>query len=152
MQQDQENTLLTHILKGLQWPVPAIGLGICGVGLGGMGNIVLTYLVDSYRDVSVFFFGDPDSGLISSFPRQLVGDGMIGVIFVRNALATLTTTCLGPWVTAMGLQNMFIMSGCLSIGIYLLTIPMIIWGRKFRELTAQRYKAMAAVQSDSRME
>lgn len=54
MQQDQENTLLTHILKGLQWPVPAIGLGICGVGLGGMGNIVLTYLVDSYRDVSLF--------------------------------------------------------------------------------------------------
>ena len=124
-----------------------------GVGLGALGNGSLTYLVDSYKDVSrhVLTTQRPKYQLTSVLYGQLVGDGMVGVIFVRNALATLTSTCLSPWVSTMGLRNMFIVSGCLSIAILLLTVPMIIWGRKCREWTAKRYMTMAAKQSDARM-
>ncbi|KAH7147086.1 major facilitator superfamily domain-containing protein [Dactylonectria estremocensis] len=103
--------------------IPAVGLGIFGFGSIALGNVCVIYLMDSYRDV--------------------IGDASIGVVFVRNAFGTLTAMCLSPWIAKMGLYNMCTLSGCLCIAVSLLTVPMIIWGRRCREWTAARYLAMA---------
>ncbi|CAH0020411.1 unnamed protein product, partial [Clonostachys rhizophaga] len=108
---------------GMPWYIPAVGLGIFGFGSTALSNVVVVYLLDSYRDV--------------------IGDASIGVVVVRNAFGTLTALCLSPWIAKMGLYNMIALSGCLCIAVTLLTVPMIIWGRRCREWTAARYLAMA---------
>lgn len=83
--------------------------------------------------------------------RKVIGDAYIGLTFVRNAFGTLGAMCLSPWIAKMGLYNMFVLSGGLSITVTLLTVPMMIWGRRCRQWTAERYTIMAARQFDSRM-
>lgn len=70
---------------------------------------------------------------------QIVGDALTAVVFVRNALAVVVSFCLSPWLDGMGLQNMFILIGCLATVLLMIPIPMIIWGKKARILTAERY-------------
>ncbi|KAH6976858.1 major facilitator superfamily domain-containing protein [Ilyonectria destructans] len=111
------------VSQGMPWYIPAVGLGIFGFGSTALGNVCVVYLMDSYSDV--------------------IGDASIGVVFVRNAFGTLTAMCLSPWIAKMGLYNMCTLSGCLCIAVSLLTVPMIIWGRRCREWTAARYLAMA---------
>lgn len=41
------------ISKGLPWPINAVGAGFIGFGLGGAGDIVLTYVQDCYQHVSL---------------------------------------------------------------------------------------------------
>lgn len=43
----------------------------------------------------------------------------------------------------MGLVNMFIVAGCVSFGISLLFIPMIIYGKRMRTALASRYYNLA---------
>lgn len=45
---------------------------------------------------------------------------------------------------------MFVSAACLSLGVGLLTIPMIIWGKKARIRTAGRYRVLAAGQPGRR--
>lgn len=49
-----------------------------------------------------------------------------------------------PWWTSMGLGNMFITIGCLSLFIGLLYVPMIIWGKQIRTSTAPTYEKLVA--------
>lgn len=81
---------------------------------------------------------------------QIVGDAFVAVVFVRNGVATIIVFALAPWIKATGLDNMFISAACLSIGIGLITIPMIVWGKKARVMTARRYKELAASQPGKR--
>ncbi|KAJ5900285.1 major facilitator superfamily domain-containing protein [Penicillium subrubescens] len=111
------------VSQGTPWYIPAVGLGIFGFGSVALSNVVVVYLMDSYRDV--------------------IGDATIAVMFVRNGFGTLTAMCLSPWIARMGLYNTITLSGCLCIAVSLLTVPMIIWGRRCREWTAARYLAMA---------
>ncbi|KAJ3497067.1 hypothetical protein NLG97_g2186 [Lecanicillium saksenae] len=118
------------LAKGMSWPIPAVGLAIYGFGSTVLGNITLLYLLDSYRDV--------------------IGDAYVAITFVRNALGTVGAVTLTPWINALGLYNMFVCSGCISIVVSLLVVPMMIWGRRSREWTAVRYRTMASRQFDAR--
>jgi len=62
------------------------------------------------------------------------------VTFVRNALAAAVVFALTPWVDSMGLYDMFICASILAWAVYLLTIPMLIWGWKWRSQTAAEYE------------
>lgn len=81
---------------------------------------------------------------------QIIGDALIGVIFVRNVFATIIATTLTPWVTNMGLTNVTIISVVLGLALSLLFVPMIIWGKRARIWTADRLEVMAARQYVSR--
>lgn len=136
----------------MPWYIPAVGLGIYGFGSTALGNIALVYLVDSYRDVRPSSSREirTYSSLTTLTSIQVIGDAYIGITFLRNAFGTVAAMCLSPWIDSMGLYNMTVMSGCLSIIITLLTIPVMIWGRRGRGWTATRYRAMAAQQFDAR--
>lgn len=75
---------------------------------------------------------------------QIIAEGLIIITVVRNGIATATTFAFNPWLNGLGLQNMFISVGYISLGILLLTIPMVIWGRKARYYTAGFYNGIAA--------
>jgi hypothetical protein len=49
-----------------------------------------------------------------------------------------------PWGVTMGLSNMLITIGCLSLFIGLLYVPLLVWGKQIRIQLAPRYKTLLA--------
>ncbi|KAK5116327.1 hypothetical protein LTR85_009299 [Meristemomyces frigidus] len=106
--------------EGKPWIIPCIGSALYGFGFSIIGDASLTYLQDCYAEV--------------------IGDALVAVTFVRNALATMVVFALTPWINSMGLYDMFICAACIAWAMYGLTIPMLIWGRTWRVQTAARYR------------
>lgn len=80
----------------------------------------------------------------------MLGDALVAVAFVRNIFATVIVFALAPWIAGLGLHGCFTSVGCLALALNLTTLPMIIWGKKFRIMCAERYAKMAERQFDSR--
>ncbi|KAL5386786.1 hypothetical protein PMIN02_008377 [Paraphaeosphaeria minitans] len=110
--------------RGMHWIFPSIGGACYAFGMGSIGEIAFTVLVDSYRD--------------------LVAESFIVVAFFRNALSMAVPFAMVPWWVSMGLSNMFITVGCLSLFIGLLYIPLLVWGKHIRIQLAPRYEILIA--------
>ncbi|KAH7121543.1 major facilitator superfamily domain-containing protein [Dactylonectria macrodidyma] len=104
--------------KGWDWPVPYLGLGFIGFGYGCAGDLSITYLADSYPD--------------------MVLEGMVGVAVINNSLAMIFTFVASYWLDT-GVQECFIELGALSFVVLMLSLPMIIWGKKWRRWTKDQY-------------
>ncbi|KAK2011933.1 major facilitator superfamily transporter [Colletotrichum eremochloae] len=105
--------------RGLHWIWPSIGGALFAFGLGANGDITFTLVIDTYR--------------------ELTGEAFVGIAFIRNAASVGIPSALVPWMTGMGLTNMFVLSGVVSLLIGLLYIPLIIWGKRIRTALAPRY-------------
>ncbi|OQV01293.1 hypothetical protein CLAIMM_06674 [Cladophialophora immunda] len=116
--------------NGVHWISLAVALVIFGIGNNVFSDLALTYLIDSYKDI--------------------VGDSLVAVAFLRNAFATVVAMTLTPWIEGVGLTNVFITCTVVSAAILTTTIPMLIWGKKLRVKTATRYARMARRQFDTR--
>ena len=68
----------------------------------------------------------------------------IVVAFFRNALSMAVPFAMVPWWMDMGLSNMFITVGCLSLFIGLTYVPLLIWGKQIRMKLAPRYERLVA--------
>lgn len=68
------------------------------------------------------------------------------MVFVRNVISTGLVFAVTPWMEGMGVYDMFVLLGCLSIAVALTCVPLIIWGRKWRAKLAGRYEHFAAKQ------
>ncbi|KAH1621679.1 hypothetical protein KXX21_007764 [Aspergillus fumigatus] len=108
----------TTIARGLHWIWPSIAGGLFGFGLGSIGDAALALVIDSYRDV---------------WP------------FLRNAISIGIPFAISPWLEGSGAQNMFLTCGFVSLAVTLTIIPMVLYGRKMRMLTAARYRVMAGL-------
>ncbi|XRM47097.1 hypothetical protein ABZX51_010098 [Aspergillus tubingensis] len=111
------------IARGMHWIYPSIGGALFGFGLGSISDASLTLVIDSYRDIT--------------------GDAFTGVAFMRNAISIGIPFAISPWLDRSGAQNMFIACGFISLAITLTIIPMVIWGKRMRRATAERYRIMA---------
>ncbi|KAL6230959.1 hypothetical protein BDW75DRAFT_234008 [Aspergillus navahoensis] len=114
----------TTIARSMHWIWPSIGGALFGFGLGSISDAALTLVIDSYRDIT--------------------GDAFTGVAFIRNAISIGIPFAISPWLERTGPQNMFIACGFISLAISMTIIPMALYGRKMRMVTASRYQAMAA--------
>lgn len=74
---------------------------------------------------------------------QILGDALIGVVFVRNAISTGLIFAIPPWINAMGVYDMFVVCAVLAAIIALTCVPLIVWGRRWRVLLAVRYQRFA---------
>jgi hypothetical protein len=131
----------------------AVGLGFFGFAFASVCDISLTYLTDCYRDVRARagLLAHIAKLLITLFPlEQIVGDALVAVAFFRNAVATAIVFALDPWIDAIGLANMFVSASCISVGVLLLILPMLYWGKKARFSSARRYEMMAKLQPSHR--
>lgn len=50
----------------------------------------------------------------------------------------------------MGIRNLHILTAGIIFGVLLIPVPLLVWGKRFRIRTAERYKAMALKQPTSR--
>ncbi|PVH71652.1 serine/threonine kinase 16 [Cadophora sp. DSE1049] len=114
------------IAKGMAWQINAVGAALVGFGLGGCGDITLTYLQDSYT--------------------LILGDALIGVVFIRNAISTTLVFAISPWIEGMGVYNMFVLLGCLTVVTTLACVLFIVKGRDWRVKFAGRYEHYRAQQ------
>lgn len=65
------------------------------------------------------------------------------MVLLRNAFSVVVLFVITPWISAMGLQNMQILTAVFCFLFLLLPVPMLIWGKRIRVATEKRYKKMA---------
>ncbi|KAI8664750.1 hypothetical protein NCS56_00908700 [Fusarium sp. Ph1] len=117
--------------KGMHWIFPSIGSAIFGFGIGGLGDVALCVLIDSYQAVT--------------------GEAFIGVAFIRNCFSIAISFATVPWLDAQGLQNMCIVMGVLATVTGFLHIPLLMWGKKIRERTAESYEKLVKEREGSHL-
>ncbi|KAM3548030.1 hypothetical protein ARSEF4850_009654 [Beauveria asiatica] len=115
---------------GVAWPLVAVGSGLFSFCLTISGSIALSYTMDCYHSI--------------------VGSSMIGIIFIRNVFAVVILFALTPWITAMRLINVHVIVAAVIFVIQLLAVLFLIWGKRFRAATAQRYRNHAQRQPTAR--
>ncbi|KAH8878810.1 MFS general substrate transporter [Thozetella sp. PMI_491] len=113
------------------WIILAVGSAIFGYGFIGCGDIALSYLTDSYQ--------------------TLVGDAVVGVIFVRNVISVIILFSLTPWINAIGLQDMFISFTFITL-FFLVGFPVLLltYGKRFRYASIPLFEEYSAQQHRSR--
>ncbi|KAM0276604.1 hypothetical protein ACHAQH_006561 [Verticillium albo-atrum] len=108
--------------QGMHWIYPSIGGAFFAFGLGSNGGIAFTLIIDTYR--------------------ELTAEAFVGVAFIRNAGAIGVPSAFVPWMTSMGLSNMFITAGCVAFAVGSLFLPLIIWGKQIRIALTPRFKRL----------
>ncbi|KAL4972623.1 major facilitator superfamily domain-containing protein [Aspergillus desertorum] len=112
------------IARGMHWIWPSIAGALFGFGLGSISDAALTLVIHSYRDIT--------------------GDAFTGVAFLRNAVSIGIPFAISPWLQrsgARGAQDMFITCDFISLAVTLTIIPIVLFGKKMRMVTANRYRA-----------
>ncbi|KAL1987345.1 hypothetical protein VTN96DRAFT_4061 [Rasamsonia emersonii] len=104
---------------GWSWPAPYVGLGLIGFGWGCTGDLSMAYLMDAYP--------------------EMVLEGMVGVSVINNSIACILTFTAGYWLDAQGVRNTFIIIAVLDFVFVMTTVPMMIWGKRCRRWTKERY-------------
>ncbi|KAJ5400811.1 hypothetical protein N7465_011300 [Penicillium sp. CMV-2018d] len=115
---------------GAPWAVLTVGFAFFGFSIAAVSGIALSYVMDCYQEI--------------------IGDALVGVIFMRNIFSVIVLFVLTPWVNKMGLRNLHILCAVVAFVILLIPIPLLIWGKKARIATAPSYMKMAANQLSHR--
>ncbi|KAK1593449.1 major facilitator superfamily domain-containing protein [Colletotrichum navitas] len=110
--------------RGMHWIFPSIGGALFAFGLGANGDITFTLVIDTYK--------------------ELTAEAFFGVAFIRNAVSAGVPSALVPWMSSMGLSNIHILSGVVSLLIGLLYAPLNIW-RQHHDLAVIRYEKLVGV-------
>lgn len=77
---------------------------------------------------------------MADFATRLSATPLVGITFTRNALATVFIFALSPWIAGVGMANVYVTIGVIGIVVLLFVFVFIIKGKKFRSMTAKRYK------------
>ncbi|KAL2840076.1 major facilitator superfamily domain-containing protein [Aspergillus pseudoustus] len=113
-------------MLGLHWAILAFAQGLFGFGFITAADVALTYLSDCYPDI--------------------LADALIAVVFIRNGFAATIRFAFTDWLEAMGIRDTFILIGVIAIVSGALPIALLIYGKRARVWTAQRYKVFSGRQ------
>ncbi|CAG9981329.1 unnamed protein product [Clonostachys byssicola] len=106
---------------GAHWIWPSIGGALFAAGLGAHGDITFTMIIDTYREV--------------------VAEAFINVTFIQN-LGGIILPLVRPSVQrVLGPRNQFILAGGISMLVSFMFIPLYVWGKQLRIMSAGRYYA-----------
>ncbi len=81
---------------------------------------------------------------------QIISNALVSVTFCRNSLSIIILFGLDPWIEGMGFRGMFIVITCLSVSLFIVTVPMIWYGKRSRQASAARYRDIANRQAGVR--
>lgn len=108
--------------RGWAWPVPYLGLGFIGFGWGSCGDVAISYLIDSYPEI--------------------VLEGLVAVGVMNNTIAMIGAFTTQSWLDSAGVEGTFIALAVLDfVIIVVMTMFMIIFGKRLRRMSASRYIA-----------
>lgn len=79
-----------------------------------------------------------------------MADSVVAITVTRNLVATAFVFAIEPWIEGIGMKNVFVMLGVLIAVILASVFVFIFFGRKFRVMSAPRYRKFSAKQFDSR--
>lgn len=130
------------------WPVIAVGLALYNIGVTPVNTLTITYLTDSYKNVSLKMM--PFCRMIILTPIQIIGDALVGVTLTRNTFSTAFIFALTPWVAKVGLENTFITILVIAIVILMAFVIFIRYGKLLRGAVASRYLYYAKQQYKER--
>ncbi|OAA60012.1 Major facilitator superfamily transporter [Cordyceps fumosorosea ARSEF 2679] len=71
---------------------------------------------------------------------DMIGDAMVGIVFFRNVLAIILWIGIMPQLAATRLNCVFVFTSVAASVVLLIPIPLLIWGRRGRILTASKYR------------
>ncbi|KAK4863984.1 hypothetical protein LT330_010194 [Penicillium expansum] len=142
--------------KGFPWPVVAGGIVICSAGIAPINIVALTYITDSYTDVRYWLLADQKDRSLSQFTfktmlirYQILGDSMVGITFVRNAVSTSFIFALDPWFHAVGIQNVILSMAVIATFVLLFALVFLKYGKVLRAFTAPKYQEYSSKQMTS---
>ncbi|KAJ4359844.1 uncharacterized protein N0V89_000400 [Didymosphaeria variabile] len=115
------------IQRGAHWVYPSIGGLLFGFGLGSISDASLTMVIDCYI--------------------ELTGPSFVAITFIRNAVSIALPFSVTPWMTAMNLQNMFILSGVISFVVSSTAGLLVVFGERIRMRLAPRYYTLVERQA-----
>lgn len=104
---------------GIHWVGLAFGLGMICATFPIGSAIAINYIIDSYKEVS--------------------GMGLVTMILIRNTMGFGFSYAVTPWLTAVGVQNLYISIGCIGAFFWALPLVWIAFGKRMRKLTAPTY-------------
>jgi hypothetical protein len=99
------------------WVGLQFGIGMVSFGLMQAPSVGFNYIIESYGSAA--------------------GDCFVAVTFVRGIISFAWTFFVGEWVTHSGPAEAFGIFGMLMGLFGLLTIPMLVWGKRLRIWTAK---------------
>ncbi|KAM3462391.1 hypothetical protein MY5147_003563 [Beauveria neobassiana] len=119
-----------------------VAAGILMFGIGIERKAPISILLTSYI---LFSFGygicqETSLTYITDCYHNMIGDAMVGVVFFRNALAVILWFGIMPQVGPSGVNSAFVFMSIAASVVVLIPLPLIIWGRKGRALTARKYR------------
>lgn len=85
----------------------------------------------------------PEYVIVSADIVQIAGEAFVTISFWRNVLIIAMGQVRIKWMTGMGLQNMWILTGFLSLIVTGMYIPMIYLGKRTRHYSAKWYYKMS---------
>ncbi|UJO25364.1 hypothetical protein CLAFUW4_14672 [Fulvia fulva] len=111
------------VRETLHWTSLFFGNGMVSVGLTAVPTMTMTYVSDSYLPVNA--------------------DALTLVVGLKNVVAFGFLYGVVPWVDDVGYVKAFGTQAGIFVLIMLLAIPLVIWGRQIRHVTA-RWKIILA--------
>ncbi|BCS18244.1 uncharacterized protein APUU_11072S [Aspergillus puulaauensis] len=103
----------------LHWVALVFGIGFISATLPMGSLIALNYVIDCYKEAA--------------------SEAIVAVILIRNTMGFVITYAISPMISNMGLQNAFILVGCLGAAIWG-TCFLTIWaGKAWRSRSAKSY-------------
>jgi hypothetical protein len=101
------------------WIVPTIFFGVISFGCSLGSTTAITFVVDSYR--------------------QYAGEALVTLNFTKNIFHGLVFSLFfTKWLEADGSKSVFLALGGIQLALLLLTVPMYIWGKRFRMWTVRK--------------
>lgn len=106
--------------SGQPWPVSVVcGIGLLGFSMSSTGAICLTYSIDCYH--------------------EMASEAMVLMLFIRNMIGMAFTFIFPIWLEKCGLKLLTWLLFMMALIINGSFIIMILFGKKFRKFTKERY-------------
>ncbi|KAL4875187.1 major facilitator superfamily domain-containing protein [Aspergillus karnatakaensis] len=103
----------------LHWVALVFGVGLISATLPMGSLIALNYVIDCYKEAA--------------------SEAIVAVILIRNTMGFVITYAISPMISDMGLQNAFILVGCLGAAIWGTCLLVIWFGKSWRTQSARSY-------------
>jgi hypothetical protein len=81
----------------------------------------------------------------------VVGDALVGMTFFKNLISTIFIYATPAWINSSGMKNCFITIGIVFTAVLAGTAGFLWWGKKFRVMTAKKYRYYASRQYNPRI-
>ncbi|KPI42084.1 putative MFS-type transporter [Cyphellophora attinorum] len=145
--------------KGVFEPEMRLWLSFLGAALGFVGILVFGYCLGQGRSIYAVLAGyaiynagwvicaDVSLTYVLDCYHNIVGDGMVAIVFCRNIISVVMLFIYTPWIEHMGIQNTFLVVAVICLVVCVACpVVLLLFGKRLRIATAKRYRDLSGRQ------